>query len=267
MEQSPNEKERVQKKIEVSIGPIIAGKVPQGEGTMDNLQTSLQELYQTFPEEKPMMSELEVALRTFIDSGGDNKLWPRVLQNKFQRQHLPESANGKALKEAKGYVAKGEFKLKWSGLTLEHIEAAKEHSTYYKKINKKKGIYYPLGGLCEQYGIHTNRDKAIADGTKHAERATRMGGNWTKWDSMTDQVFYLHLRQEFIEEMGECWTMFETEKGNQIKPVEDGGGDDPNKAQPLIADESQVGAGGGSQVDASAGASGTAGPVNRELKT
>ena len=266
-ERTQKEKELVQKKIEDFINPIIGGHVPPGECIVGKLQTTLEELFQSTPDEKPVVSELESALREFIDSGGDQKCWPRILQNKFQRQHLPESTNGKALKEAKGYIAKSEFKVAWAALTLEHIEASKQHSSYYKKINKKKGTFFCFGALCEQYGILTNRDKAIADGTKHAQRATAMGGNWTTWDSMSDQVFYLYLRQEFIEEMGECWTMFETEKGDKIKPVEDGGGDGPTKAVTTTEDESQVDAGGGSQVGASAGASGAAEPVNRELKT
>ena len=79
-ERTQKEKELVQKKIEDFINPIIGGHVPPGECIVGKLQTALEELFQSTPDEKPVVSDLESALREFIDSGGDQKCWPRILQ-------------------------------------------------------------------------------------------------------------------------------------------------------------------------------------------
>eukprot|EP00927_Polykrikos_kofoidii_P029840 TRINITY_DN25730_c0_g2_i1.p1 TRINITY_DN25730_c0_g2~~TRINITY_DN25730_c0_g2_i1.p1 ORF type:complete len:161 (-),score=43.04 TRINITY_DN25730_c0_g2_i1:125-607(-) len=76
-----------------------------------------------------------------------------------------------------------------------------------------------LGLLCEQYGIHTNKEKAIKIGTKVAARLAAMGGKWIWSHPFSDEMDFLRLRrvfrQVFTEKRALCEEQFQKSSRQQ----------------------------------------------------
>ena len=201
--------------------PILAGDVPKdielksiGE-QLDGMAQNWTTKQEPGVHGQPKMTKLESQLMDFIKSGGDKTLWPTALQSKFAREVAKGTPLHEKQKALKTYAQKSEFKVKWCQKVYDHLQEGKKHTHSYRQANIKHGVHYNYGRLCEEYGIHADREKAIQAGTRHATKAIKMGGNWTTKDAMSGELMFFFLRQEYHEEMAEMWEMYEQENGAQ----------------------------------------------------
>ena len=96
------------------------------------------------------------------------------------------------------------------------------HVNSYKKVDIKKGAYMPFGLLVEQFGIHFNRDAAVAAARRYAAACVRMSGNWCFYDPMSKIMHFLHLRREWMQEVAESWKLYKTESVDDgpVRPID-----------------------------------------------
>ena len=68
------------------------------------------------------------------------------------------------------------------------------------EVDVRHGTYRRLGNLIEQFGIFYDRRRAEAIGMRWAMKCTKLGGRWTYFDPMAEEVMYLHLERQYNEE-------------------------------------------------------------------
>lgn len=140
-----------------------------------------------------------------------------ALGQKFAREHKTNSATWSNYNLDKTYDAKKKFRVDWCKAQLARIIESKVQVKSYQKVDRKKGTYMPFGVLVEQYGIHYDRPAAIQAALRYAASCVKMGGNWCFYDPMSSIVHFLHLKREWMQEVGESWQIFKTEtEGGEV---------------------------------------------------
>ena len=89
----------------------------------------------------------------------------------------------------------------WLGHNRNKKREETKFSKAYKEVDVRHGTYRCLGNLIEQFGIFYNISMAEAIGMIWAMKCTKLGGRWTYYDPMMEQVTYLHLERQYNEEM------------------------------------------------------------------
>lgn len=128
---------------------------------------------------------------------------------------LRSSDGGKCdeYKNLKSNSEKARFRQQWAATKYQEVVLSKEKSTSWQKIDCKKGVYLPFEVIVEKEGGGSGVAGALASAVKAAEayceKAIKMGGAWTRRNSLTERQEYLYLRYEMQEEFKESWTAYE----------------------------------------------------------
>ena len=158
------------------------------------------------PKTKRQLQEqaFEEAIQTASMTGEWNQA---ALGNKFQRLFGKKGPRNAEYSNVQGLAAQEAFKKTWIADTNTDIEKSKVHLKSYQKVNRRHGIYMPVGQYIESFGIQYNRELAIKAGLRGAEKMVRMGGGWCWVDPISESLFVLALKMEFIEDLKESWEL------------------------------------------------------------
>jgi hypothetical protein len=180
------------------------------------------------------LKELEQALKAgkLDPKSGAGQKWYRT----YIKKNAPKADEYKAAEKSKTTT----------DLFKEFVEAEHEKCTTGKKwsksfsrIDSKKGTYKPFGKIVIDEGGWDDPE-AVAGATRLAVKCLLMGGDWVKWDAMTERLRLRHPEDSWQEDLREHWELFrqETSDGGK-KPIPPkplkrthgagGGGDTPNK--------------------------------------
>ena len=160
-------------------------------------------------------------LKACISSGFDGKQWRATqIANDYYREHAPGKPLHQDFKSSTTLAQKQAHKLKWAERKLQHIEVTRTHKEDYKKVNRSRGKYTDVGALIDGYGIHSDPERAIRIGTKHANRCIAMGGEWIRVNAWTDEIDVWTISEEFMEDFTEAWGLYEKEHDEETRDTE-----------------------------------------------
>ena len=143
--------------------------------------------------EGPQIADLEKMAMT------GNVEWGSSVGNIFNREHKKGSEASRLYNGDRSYDAKRQFRKAWAQQKLIQKRKEKKFSKSYTEVDVRHGTYRCLGHLIEQFGIFYDRRRAEAIGIRWAMKCTLLGGRWTYFDPMVEQVMYLHLERQYNE--------------------------------------------------------------------
>ncbi len=93
----------------------------------------------------------------------------------------------------------------------------KSYNESQMQVDTTKGQYLNFGMLCAEHGMQYNASTAIAAAYRWAQKCTQMGGKWVRFCKMSEELQYLFLRHEHVDQMVKAWTVHEEEGIQQGK--------------------------------------------------
>lgn len=113
---------------------------------------------------------------------------------------------------------RAEFRKAWAKRRLDTIVAGKTSEKTWRRINTELGEYLTLPALAVSWGFAADPEGALKHAQTYAKRCISLGGAWTEWDEMSEQVFYLVLKKQHREEFSKAWTLFEKSYTQKTAP-------------------------------------------------
>jgi hypothetical protein len=192
-----------------------------------------------------------------------------AIGQQFYREHIKASSpNHELYKTIQAGDNKVEatlnLKQDWLKAKYNHLLQAKEYCKKYQRVDSTKGVYKPFGRIVQDEGGWDD-DAAVTGAKKLAIKCLMMGGNWIKYDYLTERTRLLHLEHSWTEEMTEYWSMFTKDYDNAVMKEQDipeqdqlqtDDGQNPNKANTENKKPTAKGKGKGKGSDAGKGKGG-----------
>lgn len=126
---------------------------------------------------------------------------------KFSRSLTEEER--RSYKQCKNDKLRAEFRRSWAERTLEGLEVCKQHTNEWKRVDSSRGTYETLASIAMKFGYMCNPGAALASAQVYCGKCHQMGGQWEKWDAMSEQVLFLFMKTEYSEQFTRAWSQFE----------------------------------------------------------
>ena len=81
------------------------------------------------------------------------------------------------------------FREAWAARKCEAMSRERRHVKEYSKIDASLGTYMCFGKLCEEYGVHFDKGRAITAAWKYASTCSVLRGQWVVRGEMSEEVF------------------------------------------------------------------------------
>jgi len=170
-------------------------------------------------------TDFENLLNKAIADGDFDTKYTSPLGHKFGRAFRPGQEGYDEFKACRTLAQKKAFRVQWATRVLKEIDASKTNEQSFKKVDKHKGALLTFSKIVEEYGYAHNPTLAITRATNYCRKCSKMGGDWTMWDSMGECMLFNWLKREYSTEFSEKWTMAQKEytKGLAPKEADEGG--------------------------------------------
>jgi hypothetical protein len=139
---------------------------------------------------------------------------------RFARAVKDDKVMEKAFKKVQGNASKLEFRLKWAKETYDKLVETKTYSEELTERELDEGVYEPLDTIFQKEG---STQSAWTRAMNYAEKATRMGGAFTRTNMMTSgngesglEFLYFKKKSQHIFER--CWGLHQTQSKESDSP-------------------------------------------------
>ena len=169
------------------------------------------------PPELPKVEEDKAVLSyaKVIESG---RLEPKsYLGNKFRKS--VEASGELEQYRAMDRAAAAAFRVKWAEREYENILMKRTQTTMWRRVDKEKGKYRPLGRLVKEYGGWRCAE-AIKGAVCAAQKCLLLGPPWHRVHPQSGLVEYLVMECEFEESFAKSWCEFKEEWSQSKKKVD-----------------------------------------------
>ena len=102
---------------------------------------------------------------------------------------------------------KKDFRMRWASRELKSLSVENEEQQSWKQVGRRCGQHFTLERIAVEFGYVANPTKAMTAATKHCMRAIELGGDWVRYEEMSDEFFFFLYQSQYSEEMENKWTM------------------------------------------------------------
>ena len=111
------------------------------------------------------------------------------------------------------------FRMEWARRELTQLEASKEHTKSWQRVDETKGEYKTCASIAESYGYLVDPVGALRSAEKYCEKCVTMMGKWVRYDDMAETIMYLHVTKQHKELFTEAWLMCEKFSDKSKQPA------------------------------------------------
>jgi hypothetical protein len=134
-----------------------------------------------------------------------------TMQKGFYGVHKPGAGDRASYLKLVGRRQRQEYRAQWALAQYKNVRVSKTHVKSYSFVNRNHGCYRPFGAIVQKEGGW--KDKAAVRGTAVvALKCIKMGGEWMRWNFLTERFEFWHLKCERIEDFTEAWSMRRNEE-------------------------------------------------------
>jgi hypothetical protein len=162
------------------------------------------------------------SLKSVIES--DNFGTKNALGNKFRQAHMKGTSTGDAYHALQSRAEGAAFRLSWAKDQFKNITQQKVHQTSWKRVDRTKGRYRPVGRLIADFGGFDSPE-AVEGAANAVNKCLMMGAPWVVRHPQSNLLEYLVLEMEFEEEFSNMWSHFK--KSWETKALGDAGDEKP----------------------------------------
>ena len=120
---------------------------------------------------------------------GGNVSTAGSLGKESARAHAHGTPSGEAYHDLVGHSATRNFWLQWAEARHKDVTLTGTQITSFSRVDQTRGVYRPFAKVVAEEGGSAAARKAAP---QLCSRATRLGGDWVRWNALTSRYDYLY---------------------------------------------------------------------------
>jgi len=153
-------------------------------------------------EEETEAGPEERELQQLVDDGGLD------LRSKWGLRFARANDGAKSAKYTGSRSEKQKFREDWLKAQLSKVEQVRVRSQTYKSVNFTRGVYRPFSVLYRNQGGPEDPGAMLAT-LNIARSCLKLGGQWTRFNSMSKRMEFFELEAGWEKDMENAWSLFE----------------------------------------------------------